>query len=519
MARKASAGLLVAIDVGTSGARAAAFDLDGGRLLEARRGYPTNSPRDGWAEQDGRAWRSAAIGALGDLVRRLEASGIGRAGDVRAIGLTGQCPSVVLVDERGRPVSAALIYRDNRAAGEAEAIRERFGDRAIHARTGHLPSGFHIAPKLLWLQAHEPAVFERATLALQPRDLVALALTGEVVTDGTHAGATLVYDLRRGQWDRSLMGDLGLPPSLFPPIRPSSAVVGGLRARVAGRVGLAAGLPVVLGGADSQACALGTGVVEPGPVSEMAGSSTCLNAAVPAPLDVLEVTHYPHVIPGPYTTETGINTTGAAVAWLAGLLYGGRTGRPSASDYARLDAEAGAVRPGADGVVALPVLGDGERTDPDVRGAFAGLSLRHDRAALARAILEGVAFAIDDQLDLLRNGGAPVTELRVSGGDTRLASWTRIKADVLGIPVRTFPGDAAVSGVAMLAGLGAGIYRDPAEAIERCVRPEPAVEPDPAARSAYADARAAYRALAASDAVRRRSAANSATTPVVSRGG
>ncbi|MGZ8502631.1 MAG: FGGY-family carbohydrate kinase, partial [Candidatus Limnocylindrales bacterium] len=176
---------------------------------------------------------------------------------------------------------------------------------------------------------------------------------------------------------------------------------------------------------------------------------------------------------------------------------------PSAADYARLDAEAGRVRPGADGVVGLPVLGDGERTDPDVRGAFAGLSLRHDRAALARAVLEGVAFAIDDQLDLLRSGGAPVTELRVSGGDTRLTSWTRIKADLLGIPVRTVPGDAAVSGVAMLAGLGAGVYRDPAEAIERCVRPEPAVEPDPATRAAYDDARAAYRELARSGAVRR----------------
>jgi xylulokinase len=200
-------------------------------------------------------------------------------------------------------------------------------------------------------------------------------------------------------------------------------------------------------------------------------------------------------------------------------LYGGRSGRPSTADYARMDAEAGAVRPGADGVIALPVLGDGERTDPDVRGAFAGLSLRHDRAALARAVLEGVAFAIDDQLELLRSGGAPVTELRVSGGDTRLASWTRIKADVLGIPVRTVPGDAAVSGVAMLAGLGAGIYRDPAEAIDRCVRPDPPVEPDPAARSAYADARTAYRALAGSDAVLRRSAASSATTRVLSTGG
>ncbi|MGZ8502175.1 MAG: xylulokinase, partial [Candidatus Limnocylindrales bacterium] len=394
MARKPPPGLLVAVDVGTSGARAAAFDLDGGRLLEARRGFPTRSPREGWAEQDGRAWRTAAIGTLADLIGRLEAGGIGRAGDVRAIGLTGQCPSVVLVDGRGRPVSAGLIYRDNRAAGEAAALRERYGARAIHARTGHLPSGFHIAPKLLWLRAHEPAAFERASLALQPRDLVALALTGEVATDGTHAAATLVYDLRRGEWDRGLLGDLGLEPTLFPSVRPSSAVIGGLRARVAGRVGLATGLPVVLGGADSQACALGAGVVAPGPVSEMAGSSTCLNAAVLAPLDVLAVTHYPHVIPGPFTTETGINTTGEAVAWLAGLLYGGRSGRPSAADYARLDAEAGRVRPGAEGVVALPVLGDGERTDPDVRGAFAGLSLRHDRAALARAVLEGVAFAI-----------------------------------------------------------------------------------------------------------------------------
>jgi sugar (pentulose or hexulose) kinase len=503
MARKARPGLLIAVDVGTSGARATAFDLEGRRLPEARRGYPTRSPREGWAEQDGRSWRSAAIGALADLVARLAADGIGRADDVRAIGLTGQCPSVVLVDAGGRPVSAGLIYRDNRAAREAEAILERYGARAIHARTGHVPSGFHVAPKLLWLRAHEPAAFRRAALALQPRDLVGLALTGEVATDGTHAASTLVYDLRRSEWDRRLLGDLDLDPSLFPPVRPSSEVIGGLRPAVARRVGLAAGLPVVLGGADSQACAFGTGVVAPGPVSEMAGSSTCLNAAVPAPLEVLAITHYPHVIPGPFTTETGINTTGAAVAWLAGLLYGGRSGRPSALDYARLDADAFRVPPGADGVVALPVLGDGERTDPDVRGAFAGLSLRHDRAVLARAVLEGVAFAIADQLDLLRAGGAPVTELRVSGGDTRLVSWTRIKADVVGIPVRTVPGDAAVSGVAMLAGLGAGIYRDPAEAIERCVRLAPPILPNPTTHGTYAEARATYRELASSGAVRR----------------
>jgi xylulokinase len=501
--RVATEGLLVAVDVGTSGARAAAFDLDGHRLLETRRSYPTVSPREGWAEQDGRAWRSASVGALADLVWGLDAAGLGRADRIRAVGLTGQCPSVVLVDGRGNPVSAGLIYRDNRAGREAGEIRARYGDREIHRRTGHLPSAFHIAPKLLWLRRHEPAAFGRARLALQPRDLVGLALTGTAATDGTHAAATLAYDLRRGDWDAELLADLELDPDLFPAIRPSGAVLGTLAPRVASRTGLPADLPVVLGGADSQACALGAGVVGPGPVSEMAGSSTCLNAAVPAPLDVLAVTHYPHVVPGPFTTETGINTTGAAIAWLAGLLYGGRRGRATAADFARLDAEASAVPAGAGGLLALAVLADGERTDPDLRGAITGLSLRHGRAEIARAMLEGVAFAIDGQLELLRTGGAPVRELRVSGGDTRLASWTRIKAGVLGIPVRTVPDDAAVTGVAMLAGLGVGIYRDPEEAIARCVRVEQGAEPDPHDRTVYQDVAAAYRELAGSGAVRR----------------
>ena len=289
MSRTPSAGLLVAIDVGTSGARAAAFDLAGRRLLEARRSYPTLVPREGWAEQDARAWRAAAISALSDLVRRLEPTGVGRALDVRAIGLTGQCPSVVIVDARGEPVSAGLIYRDNRATSEARLIRERYGDAAIHARTGHLPSGFHIAPKLLWLRSHEPAAFDRAALALQPRDLVGLALTGEAATDGTHAAATLVFGIRARAWDSGLLADLDLDPSLFPAVRRSDSILGGLRPAVAARVGLPSGLPVVVGGADSQACALGAGVVAAGPVSEMAGSSTCLNAAVPEPLVVLAV--------------------------------------------------------------------------------------------------------------------------------------------------------------------------------------------------------------------------------------
>lgn len=494
----AASEVLVAIDVGTSGARAAAFDLDGNRQLEVRRGYPTASPAVGWAEQDPRAWRSAALAALRALVREL-----GSGQPVRAIGLTGQCPSVCLVDAREAPIGPGLIYRDNRAAVEAASIRERFGDDAIHTRTGHLPAAFHIAPKLMWLRTHEAELFARARWALQPRDLVAHALTGETATDGTHAAATLVFDIRRRAWATDLQEALDLPTELFPPLRPSAAPIGGLATSVARRVGLPAGLPVIIGGADSQACALGTGVVAPGPVSEMAGSSTCLNASVPQPLKVLQVTHFPHVVPGPFTTETGINTTGAAVAWVADLFYAPRGRRAGGADYARLDREVAGVVPGANGVLALPTLADGERTDPDLRAALTGLSLRHDRAVVARAVLEGVAFAIRDQLKLLTGVGAQANELRVSGGDTRLTTWNRIKADVIGIPVVTVPGDAAVTGVAMLAGLGAGIYRDVDDAIARCVRLSAPIEPDAATRAQYDDRFAAWRELAASTVARR----------------
>lgn len=488
---------LIAIDIGTSGARAAAFNLAGERLLEARRGYPTTSPRPGWAEQDPRKWCSAALGALADLVGQL-----GRR-QVVAIGLTGQCPSVCLVDASGSPVSVGLIYRDNRAAAEAAAIRERVGDAVIHARTGHLPAAFHIGPKLMWLRANEPAAFGQARLAMQPRDLVAQVLTGESATDGTHAAATLAFDLRRREWAGDLMEAMGLDPELFPPVLPSAEPIGGLLPSVARRVGLPVGLPVVLGGADSQACALGAGVVEPGPVSEMAGSSTCLNAAVFEPLPVLEVTHYPHVVPGRFTTETGINTTGAAVAWIADLLYGPRGRRAGNTDYARLDAEVDATPIGAEGVLALPVLGDGERTDPELRGAFTGLSLRHGRAIQARSVMEGVACAIREQLELIASGGAQVSELRISGGDTRLASWSRIKADVTGVPVVTVPGDAAVTGVAMLAGLGAGIYRTVDEAIATAVTLSEPIEPSADAHARYEERFESWRALASSAAVRR----------------
>ena len=489
--------VLVALDIGTSGARAAAFDFDGRRRLEIRRSYPTRSPHPGWAEQDPLAWRSATLGALRELVLRL-----GSRRRILAIGLTGQCPSVTLLDSAHRPVSAGLIYRDNRAVDEAAWMRERFGPVALHRRTGHLAAAFHVAPKLRWLQRNRPAEWSRGGAVVQPRDWLALTLTGELVTDGSHAAATLLYDLAARSWAADLIDELAIPAHWMPHLRPSAEVVGVVRPALAARLGLPGGVPVVLGGADSQACALGAGVIEPGPVSEMAGSSTCLNRVVAAPLANIDVTHYPHVVGNDLTTETGINTTGAAVAWIAGVAFGGRRGRAGSGGWRRLEAEVEAAPAGSDGVTVLPVLGDGERTDPGLRGAITGLSLRHGRGVLARATLEGVAFAIRDQLDLLAAGGARPTELRISGGDTRLAVWSQIKADVTGLPVRTVPGDAAVSGVSMLAGIGVGVYANAADAVERCVRASPVIEPDPSVRDVYDAAQGRYHELARSAAAR-----------------
>jgi sugar (pentulose or hexulose) kinase len=492
------ADVLVAVDVGTSGARASAFEVSGAPGPEVRRSYPTFLPAEGWAEQDARRWRSAALSALGALVRAL-----GPRGRVRAVAVTGQCPSVVPLDRRDRPLRAGLIYRDNRATAEAGWLRERFGDRNLHALTGHVPAAFHVAAKIAWLRAHEPDVFAATRRYVQPTDYVALALTGNATTDWSMAAATALLDLRARRWAPDLLAGLGLDESAFPAVVPSWSIAGEIRPAVARRLGLPDGVPVVAGAGDSIACALGAGVTAAGPVSEMAGSSSCFNSVVAEPLPDLDVTHYPSITSRDgYVTEVGINTTGEALDWLAMLFYAGSSRAPRASDYARLEKAAAAAPPGAGGLVFAPVLGDGERDDPALRGAITGLSLRHDRGAVARAALEGIACAVRARLRTLARTSAPATELRVSGGGAGLDVWNQIKADVTGIPVARVAGDSTAAGAAMLAGLGAGIYRDAAEAVAAGYRPAGRAEPDPAHRALYDDLYSRYAELLGSEVVR-----------------
>ena len=481
--------VVLALDVGTGGARAVAYALDGQLVAEGAADYPTYYDHPTWSEQDPDAWWSATLAALQSVCEQLRTLRL----NVAAIGLTGQSPTVAPFDAQGRPLRRGMLYQDNRAVAEtAEWIEALGGHAAIHQRTGHDPAAFHSGPKVLWVRRHEPEVFARTASWLQPRDLVASRLTGARVTDWSHAGSTLLFDINTRAWASDYFAALDLPKASFPPAVAPWTVIGAVLPEVAGRMGMTGEIPVAIGGADSQCCAVGAGALDSSQLSDMAGTSTCLNAPVRAPVGDLRISNYCHVVPGWWCTELGLNASGAAFAWIARLFAG-----PGAEpDFAALEAAATTVDAGSEGLLFLPYLADGERFDPTLRGGFCGLSLRHGRGETTRAVLEGVAFAIREHLDIMAQAGAPVSEMRVSGGGARSALWNQIKADVTGVPVVAVASDATSLGVALVAGTAVGLYPSLAEAAEQCVRIGQRYEPDSRSRARYDERYARFRELA-----------------------
>lgn len=477
--------LFVAVDVGTGGARAVAFDGQAVQIAEVRCPYPTAVPGPGRAEQDAGAWTREATSALAGLATRIDPHRIA------AIGLTGQTPTVVPVDAAARPLRAGMLYRDNRATDEAMEIISRFGAERLHERTGHVPSAFQVAPKILWLRRHEPAVFAKTRWFLQPRDLVAHTLTGRVVTDESHANATALFDLEARRWADDLIAELGIPRCTLPDALPPWTVIGGLTAAVSDRTGLLPDTPVVIGAGDSQCAALGAGVIEPGPVSEMAGSSSCVNSTVLHRIPDLRVTHYSHAVPGRFTTELGVNTTGAAIRWAVDAFgYGSFEALDAAAGEARRRIAAGDLgAPAAAAPFFSPRLGDGERDDPTARGSLVGLRDVHDHATIAFAVLEGVAAAVGQRVDVLRQGGCPVTELRAAGGGTRSSVLGQLKADALGVPVLHFDIDTSALGAAVVAARATGFGEEADAAMWAAHRRSRRFEPDDAAVLVAADRR------------------------------
>ncbi len=451
---------LVGIDVGTTGVKALAVDpATGSVVAESEHGYPLATPQAGWAEQDPEDWWAAAQRALADL-----------AVEPIATGCAGQMHGLVVLDEHDRVLRPAILWNDQRTAAECAEIEESIGLRRLIDLTGNRALPGFTAPKLLWLRRHEPETFARIRRILLPKDYVRLRLTGEHATDASDASGTLLFDVAARTWSSDVLDALEIPAAWLPPVFES---------------------PAIAGAGDQAAAALGVGADRPGVLSVVLGTSGVVFAALPSyrsePEARLHV--FCHAVPGAWHAMGVMLSAAGALAWLQSVLAG---------DYDELLAEAAAWPPGVEGLLFQPYL-SGERTpvaDPEARAAFVGLGARHDRGALTRAVLEGVAYGLRDSLELVRTLGVDAQRARVSGGGARSELWTRIVASVLDLPLEHTPSThGSAYGAALLAGVKAGVYADVHEAVAACVRVEHTTEPDPDWAAAYAEGYDTYRGL------------------------
>jgi xylulokinase len=451
---------LVGLDVGTTGVKALAITPNGEMVATAEEDYALSTPQPGWAEQDPDDWWRASDQAL----RRLGVEG------AEHIGLSGQMHGLVALDAERRVLRPAILWNDQRTAAECAEIEDRIGLRQLIALTGNRALPGFTAPKLLWVQRHEPRVYERIAHVLLPKDYVRMQLSGELVTDVADASGTLLLDVAGRRWSSEVLGALDIPANWLPPVL-ESADVGGA--------------------GDQAAAALGVGVDRPGPLSIVIGTSGVVFAALPAFAadEQARVHAFCHAVPGGWHAMGVMLSAAGSLRWLRGVVGG---------TYDELTAEAERWPPGAEGLAFLPYL-QGERTphaDPHARGAFTGLSLRHDRGALVRAVLEGVAYGLRDSLEPLRGLGVDVRVGRVSGGGARSDLWLRIVASVLDLPLeRPVLEEGSAYGAALLAGVRAGVFDDVHEAVETCVKTRGRIEPEPTWHGAYQAGYARFRAL------------------------
>lgn len=488
---------VIGCDVGSQSTKALLVALDGALVGEAAVGYGIDYPQPIWAEQPVERWTAALTQAI---QRLLAETGVAPA-QVRALGLASQVEGVVPIDAAGRPLRPAMIWMDRRAEAQCRLVRAGLGPDAVFDLTGLNLDPSHVAPKIRWIIDHQPEIAARTAYWLQPGSYLAYFLTGELAIDYSNASASLLLDIRARDWSPAMCAAFGIDPAHLPPVRPATAPLGRLRPALAAELGLRPDTLVVVGSGDEHAACLGAGVVRPGLIGDIAGTSepVCAAAAGPAfdPTRLIE-THC-HADPSLWLLENPGFVSGANYRWLRDNfapdeLRRAAAGGPSA--YAQLDALAAAIPPGADGLIFLPTLmGTTTPTwNEAARGTLFGFTLAHTRAHLIRAVLEGSAYGLRDNTDQLQAMGLPATELRVMGGGARSALWNQIKADVTGLPVAVpaTPETTAVGG-AVLALVGSGAYASAAEACPQVVRLAQHYDPHPAAHAAYTAAYALYR--------------------------
>lgn len=462
----------LALDIGTTNIKCVLFGPGAAPVAQATREHSTEYPKPSWAEQRAEAWWDGAVETIREVLSKSGAD----ASSIGAVAVSGQAPTLLALDAAGRPLAPAIIWMDRRSAGQCERLAREIGAERIYGITGNWPDSFYLLSKLRWFRENRPELADRTAVFLQSNGYINFMLTGERSADAGHASLSQVCGLASGAWSGELLKAAGFDVTVMPHIAESGEVVGKVNARAAALTGLKAGTPVLAGAVDAIGGALEAGILGEGASAEMSGTSSTLLMASESARPSPKLTYIKGAAPRHHISAGPMSSTGASLKWLRDLAYGGA----GSGAYDLINAEAAAGGAGPTGIIFLPYMA-GERApiwDSDARGAFIGLTLDKTRADLARAVMEGAAFALRDNVEAAEAAGFALGRLRVVGGHSGSEAWLRIKASVLDREIEAM-GDSlgAPGGLAYLLAVHTGEFGSVAEAAARCLKPGRIVEP------------------------------------------
>ncbi len=481
-----SQSLLIGIDIGTSSIKVVAVDFAGEVLSVTNTPISLDVPFPGWSEQNPEDWWSATCVGIRQLLINIDAP------EVFGIGISGQMHSLVALDADQQVLRPSILWNDVRTKAEANSIIGIVGEDALRRFTGNPALEGFTATKLMWMRSHEPELFDRLTYVLMPKDYIRLRLTGEIASDPSDASGTLLFDVANNRWSSEILSALAIDPELLPTIVESSEIVGSVTKESARETGLKVGIPVIAGGADNAMAAVGAGVCSPENMLISLGTSGTVVVPVRSATSDPETRIHlmRHVIPETWYLMGVVLSAGAALDWWR---------RSSGcADFDQLILEAGNVEVGSGGVTFLPYL-TGERTphaDANARGVFFGIHSGTARAHMTRAVMEGVSFALNDSLCLIKNLEANVSKAVAVGGGVSSPIWLQMLSDVMNLPLHTVtPKGGASLGAAMLASVGTGIFDNVSDVFSAWLNESLIVSPDASRRILYDDAYVRYRSL------------------------
>jgi xylulokinase len=491
--------MLIGLDIGTTGVKGLIADLDGRVQATHTEEYPLLTPHPGWAEQEPEAWW--------DATRKVCQQILGKSGiapkSILGIGLSGQMHGSVFLDDAGKPVRPCLLWCDGRTGQECRDIIEHFGQDRLNKLTCNTALAGFTLPKVLWLKKNEPENFKKTRQILLPKDYIRYRLTGKYAAEVSDAAGSLMFDVACRKWSSELLDELGIPTEWLPECFESSNVVSQITAEAAEATGLAADTPVVGGGADNTCGAIGTGVIREGQVLASLGTSgVVFSPSTQVRFDPKQRIHFfCHSVPGLWYLMGCMLSAGNSFRWFRdqlGQQEVEKAAKSGVDPYQLITEQAEQTPLGSEGLLFQPYL-MGERSphgDPDARGAFIGLTSRHTKGHLARAVIEGVTFGMADMLEIMRELGVPADSVRATGGGAKSPFWRQVLADILGASVETLESDEGPAlGAALIAGVGVGRYRDFEEATERAVRTTGRIEPIEENRKKYREYFEVYRSL------------------------